>query len=149
MKLYLGSDHRGFELKQALKVHLSSQNIPFEDLGDTTPTPGDDYPDFATVVAEKVVSDLESKGLLLCGSGVGMDIAANKIAGARCGLALNTEQVKAARADDNVNILAVAADYTSLEQAKDYIDIFLNTEFISSDSHSRRLEKISEEEHAE
>ena len=148
MKLYLGSDHRGFELKQVLKEHLTNQNITLEDLGDNNATPGDDYPDFAQAVAEKVTQEPESRGLLLCGSGVGMDIAANKVDGARCGLALNTEQVKSARADDNINILAIAADYTAVDLAKEYVDIFLQTNYVSSESHDRRLDKISEEEHA-
>jgi ribose 5-phosphate isomerase B len=97
MKIYLGADHRGFELKEKLKSFLRDLGFDYQDLGASIYNKEDDYPDFAKLVGEKVVADLGSRGILICGSGIGIAIAANKIKGVRAGTALKSEQ---AAADD-------------------------------------------------
>ncbi len=140
MKVYIGADHRGYTLKEQLKKYLTKI-----DLVDTTPehNPQDDYPDIAKTVAEKVAKDPESRGIIICGSGIGVDIAANKVNGARAGLGISTKQVKDATEEDNINILALASDFTEPEDAKDLVDIFLKTQYIPEDRRERRLEKIA------
>lgn len=142
MKIFIGADHRGFALKEKIKEWLTSTQAEVEDVGALTLDPADDYPIFAERVGSAVVSSQNSLGIVFCGSGVGADIAANKVDGARAGLALNTGQVKAARHDDNINVLAIASDYTNLEDAKELINCFLNTGFASEDKHERRIEEI-------
>lgn len=139
MKVYIGADHRGFTLKEQLKKHLAKFDVT-----DTTPTlnPQDDYPDVARSVAEQIIKDSNSRGIIICGSGIGVDIAANKLKGARAGLAQNTKQIKDATEEDNINILALASDFTEPEDAKDLVDIFLKTTYIPKDRRERRLEKI-------
>lgn len=140
MKIYIGADHRGFTLKEQLKKHLTKAEVI-----DTTPDHNseDDYPDAAVAVAEKVAKNPESRGVIICGSGIGVDIAANKVKGARAGLAISTKQVKDATEEDNINILALASDFTEPEDAKDLVDIFLKTKYIPEDRRQRRLEKIA------
>src|SRR3990167_2156290 len=107
MKIYLGADHRGFQLKEELKQFLET-NYDVEDCGAFEKIESDDYTDFAIKVAEKVSSNEGSRGIVICGSGVGVDITANKFPKIRCGLGINREQIKAARNDDDVNVLALA-----------------------------------------
>ena len=111
MKVVLGSDHRGFTLKQDIKNHLLHTNYQVLDMGDLISTAHDDYPDFAHAAAREVVSQPDWKGIVVCGSGVGVAITANKVRGIRCGLGVTPEQIIAARRDDNINMLAVAADF--------------------------------------
>jgi ribose 5-phosphate isomerase B len=142
MKIFIGADHKGFELKKEIKEWLSSANYQVEDLGAFEYKPGDDYVDFATSVANKVTSEKGSRGIVICGSGAGVDITANKTRGIRCCLGFNIEQVKAARNDDDINVLALASDYCELEKAKKLTDAFLNTDFDPTENHVRRIEKI-------
>ncbi len=142
MRVYLGADHRGFELKEKLKTWLTENGHQVEDCGAHEQVLRDDYVDFATEVSRRTVNEQGSRGILICGSGAGMDISANKINGTRCTIGFNIEQVKAARNDDNINVLALASDFIFFEDAKALIDIFLLTAFDPTDSHARRLEKI-------
>lgn len=137
MNVYIGADHRGFILKEQLIKYL-------KDAVDVTPStsPTDDYPDIATEVAKKVVADENSKGIVICGSGIGVDIAANKVPGIRAGLAISTKQVKDATQEDNINILALASDFTEPQQAKDLVDTFLKASYIPEERRERRLKKI-------
>jgi ribose 5-phosphate isomerase B len=147
IEVYLGTDHRGFNLAEKLYSWLLGENVPVINLGAQNLDPDDDYVDYAQKVAEAVSEDskkgLSSKGIVLCGSGVGVDVVANKIEGIRCGLALNVEQVVSARKDDDINILAIAADYTDENIAKEMIQSFLETEFDNLKRHERRIEKIT------
>ncbi len=143
MQVFIGSDHRGFELKEKLKENLVKRGFSVTDTSETTLNPSDDYPDVAAHVGKQVSVDSESRGIVLCGSGVGVDITANKIDGIRCGLALNIDQIKAARQDDNINVLAIAADYIALENAQELVTTFLETKYENSESHQRRIDKIS------
>ena len=146
MKVYLGSDHRGFKLAEEIHLWLMENNVAEENLGAEKFDENDDYAYYAQKVAEKVVQELkqglQTRGIVICGSGVGMDITANKIKKIRCGLGLSEEQIKAARSEDDINILAIAADYTNFETAKKIIKVFLETPFSGEERHKRRIEKI-------
>lgn len=142
--IYIGSDHRGYNLKERVKVWLKQWNYEFEDLGAFEFDPEDDYPDFAKLVAEKVRENLnQNKGIVICGSGVGVDIVANKFKGIRCGLAINKDQIKMAKADDDINFLALASDFIKEEEVKEIIKIFLETKFSDEERYIRRIRKIS------
>lgn len=140
--IYIGSDHRGFELKKKIKEKLQAHNYQFEDVGANEFNPNDDYTDFAIRTAEKVAENQENYGVLLCGSGVGVCIASNKVKGIRAALIDNLEIVKKSREDDDINILCLPADFIDENLAWEIIEIFLNTEFIANEKHLRRIEKI-------
>jgi len=141
--VYLGADHRGYGLKEKIKIHLKELGYSFEDLGNNVLDPQDDYSDFALSVAKKVAENPdENQGVLICGSGIGMVVAANKIKGVIAGQVFNEEGAKHAREVDNVNIISIAADYTDLDMAKNIVKIWLETEFSGEERHKRRLDKI-------
>lgn len=148
MRVFIGADHRGFKLKEALKQWLYKNGLEFEDWGAETFDPNDDYPIFAEKVAGKVSESLkktkDTRGIVICGSGVGVDIVANKFEGVRSGLGMNVEQVMTARRDDDINILALASDETSENEAKEMVKVFLETEFEPSEKHTRRLKEIED-----
>lgn len=147
MKIYLGADHRGFELKNNLKKWLDENGHTTEDMGAYELSPNDDYVDFAGMVAEAVSKNPDSRGIVICGSGVGVDIVSNKFQGIRSGLGFDAEQVKKAREDDDINVLAIASDFTNEMVAEDLIAEFLQTEFNPTENHTRRIEKIKKLEH--
>ncbi|MCD6225936.1 RpiB/LacA/LacB family sugar-phosphate isomerase [bacterium] len=141
--IYLGADHRGFYLKEKIKTWLREWGLPFEDLGNTRWEEKDDYPDFAAAVAEKVSQhEKEAVGIVICGSGVGVDIVANRFPLIRCGLGFSAQQIKAARRDDDINMLALPADFLSYKRAKKIVAVFLKEEFDGAPHHLRRLKKI-------
>ena len=142
MKIYLGADHRGQLLKDILKSHLTENGQDVIDVNPNT-NPYDDYPLIAKKVALYVAQEKDAKGILLCGSGVGVDIVANKIDGVRSGLFAAPEQIKAARKDDDINVLALPADFITEEDAKNAISIFLNTPFEPKRRYQKRLHEIS------
>ena len=133
MKVYLGADHRGFKLKEELKTWFLENKISVKDLGAFEHNPDDDYPLFAQKVARNVAGDLKKnlgvRGIVICGSGVGVNIVANKFNHIRSGLALNAKQVGQARKDDDINILAIPSDFVNEEEAKKIVKIFLKTPF--------------------
>ena len=140
--IYLGADHRGFELKQRLLKSIQDKGLEITDLGNDHLDPNDDYVLYAQKVAEAVSSDEKNRGILLCGSGVGVDIVANKIDGVRSALVDNVHQVIQARADDNVNIVSLPADTLDEETAMEIIQAFLETEFKAEERFERRLDQI-------
>ena len=144
IKIYLGSDHRGFELKEKTKQWLGELGHEYEDCGPFEYNAGDDYPDFAKAVAENVIINEDDKGILICGSGIGIAIAANKIKGIRAGTASDAKQIIAAVNDEDLNVLALAADYLDEEKAKAIIKSFLQAKFSGEERHVRRLGKIKE-----
>ena len=149
MKIYIGADHRGFELKEELKLWLEAENHQVVDCGNNHYDKDDDFPDFSLCVAQKVVADeqkgkKQTRGIVICGSGVGVNIAANKVRGARASTAINEDEVRHARKHDDLNILALSADYTSVSEAKTMIAIFLEEEFLPEERFVRRLNKIVE-----
>ena len=142
MKVYLGADHRGFNMKEAIKKWLAEQHIETHDEGALTYDQQDDYTDTTKSVAEKVKEDKTARGIVFCGSGVGVDITANKVKGIRCGFAHTPKQIESARSHDDINILAVPADYMDEETIKETVKTFLNTEYIPEERHQRRIDKI-------
>ncbi len=141
--IYIGSDHRGYKLKEILKNYLRELNYAWKDLGANELNPDDDYPDFALAVAKKVAEDLENnRGILICGSGVGVDIVANKIKNIRSALCFDVKQAQMSRNDDNANVLSLPADYISESLAKEIVKIWLETPFSGSEHYVRRIEKI-------
>jgi len=115
--------------------------LEFEDLGNDHLDLEDDYPDFAKKVAEKL-GEIGDKGIVICGSGVGVDICVNRYPQVRCGLGYALGQIKIARADDDVNCLALSADFLDEEVAKEIIDTFLNTDFSKEEKKVRRIAKL-------
>jgi ribose 5-phosphate isomerase B len=141
--IYLGADHRGFKLKEELKNYLLGSGYTVRDLGNDRYDENDDYPDFAGKVAEKVSADpLNSKGILICGSGIGVDIVANKFKEVRSSLVFSPDQAYAARYDDDANVLSLPADYLTGEEAKKIVSVWLQTPFSGEERHRRRLYKI-------
>lgn len=144
MKIFIASDHRGFNLKESLKSKLIESGYLVEDLGNDHLNPNDDYVDFAKKVGESVVDNNGSLGILLCGSGVGMDMAANKIEGIRAALVFDSARAKQARLHENANIISLPADILGEEKAWQIVKAFLTTPFSKVPRHVRRLKKISE-----
>ncbi len=142
--IYSGADHRGYELKEKIKSWFLAWGYEYEDCGATEYNKDDDYPDFSIAVAIRVTADLDSKGILICGSGIGVAIAANKIKGIRAGTATSMEQVRASVSDENLNVLAISANYTDESQAEQIIKTFLETKFSDAERHVRRINKIKE-----
>jgi len=146
MKIYIGTDHRGFALKEKIAKWLFNEGYKFEDVGANNFDQQDDY----TVYAEKVASIVKSlspslspRGILLCGSGIGVDVVANKFDGVRAGIGKSAKQIKAGRSDDDMNVLVIAADYTKEDEAKEMVKAFLETKFDEKTLHKRRLEDIA------
>ncbi len=148
MTVYIGADHRGFRLKEAVKKWLLGQGIDLQDLGSKTYDSQDDYVYYAYRVAKQVKNDLKENkktvGIVICGSGVGVEVVAGKEKGIRCGLGFSVPQVKAARSDDDITVLALAADFMSTLLAKKLIKAFLETPFSKKERHVRRIRKIEE-----
>lgn len=142
--VYIGSDHRGFVLKEKLKLLLTEWGYDYEDIGPFEYNKDDDYPDFAKLVGEKVAGDLGSKGILICGSGVGVAMAANKIKGVRAGTMFDAEQVKASVADEDTNVIALSNDYSSEEKNIEIVKAFLESKFSGEERHVRRVNKIKD-----
>lgn len=141
--VYIGADHGGFLLKEEIKKWLGEENIAVEDLGANSLDPGDDYPDYADAVAKRVASDPEThKGIVLCRSGAGVAIVANKTNNIRAVQVGDEEGARRARTDDNANIIALAGDWTTPEQAKQLISVFLKTPFVAQEKYQRRINKI-------
>lgn len=141
--IYLGADHRGFKLKEKTKQWLAAWGYEYHDVGALELDNNDDFPVYAAKVAESM-TEPDDRGIIICGSGVGVDEVANKFDGIRCGLAINKEQIEAARSDDNINVLALAADYIVEEDAQDIVKVFLETEFSDEGRFNRRLGEIGE-----
>lgn len=145
MLIYIGGDHRGFKLKEAIKAYLKNSGYEVADLGAEKYDANDDYPDIARLVAEQIRLDPEKRrGVLVCGSGVGIDIAANKFAGIRSFLALSPDHAIAAKNDDDTNIICLSADFTEEADAKRMVSVWLQTQFSGEERHKRRLKKIAD-----
>ena len=140
MKIAVGSDHAGFLLKQALSRRLTEQGYEVDDVG-TFSTDSTDYPDYASAVGRKVASGEAERGVLVCMTGVGMEIAANKIRGVRAAVGVNPEEVRLTRAHNNLNVLTFGAKFTDEQTAGQLLDIFLKTPF-EGGRHARRVGKI-------
>lgn len=147
MIIFFGADHRGFELKEHLKQIVRDGGYEVEDVGARAYEEGDDYPDFAIAVAEKLSQNSDpqlARGVLVCGSGVGVDMIANKFKHVRAALGFNSDQIYSARHDDNVNVLCLASDFTPKEDAEKILKVFLSTPFGTDVRFQRRLSRIDD-----
>ena len=140
MKIALGADHKGFELKEKIKKYLMDLGHQVTDFG-THSTESVDYPDFGFKVAESVAKGDSDFGITICWTGNGMNIVANKVKGIRSALCLNEEMAKLARSHNNANVLALSSKFVSEEEAKKIVDVWLSTEF-EGERHVTRLDKI-------
>jgi ribose 5-phosphate isomerase B len=141
MRVTLGSDHAGFELKQILLKHLQDHGHQVVDVGTDSTAPVD-YPDFAEAVAGSVLRGDSERGILICGSGVGASVAANKIPGVRAGLCHDSYSAHQGVEHDDMNVLVLGARIIGTELARDLSLIFLNAHFTGEERHQRRLAKI-------
>lgn len=142
MKIYLATDHAGFNLKEEIKKYLNEKQIEFEDEGAYELDQNDDYPDLIAKASEKVSNDPNSFGIIFGKSGAGEAIVANKFKNIRAVIGFSEENVKLSRQHNNANVLSLGSDFLNLEDAKKFIDIFLNTSFSMDERHKRRLDKI-------
>lgn len=144
MKIYLGTDHAGFDFKEKIKEYLTQKNYDVVDCGVYEFDKNDDYPDFIGKVGENVSADINSRGIVLGKSGAGECIVANKYRGVRAFLAVNDKNVKLAREHNDANVLSVGSEIVNLEEAKILINLFLETPFSQDERHVRRINKIKE-----
>jgi ribose 5-phosphate isomerase B len=146
MKVFLGADHAGFDLKQKVMAHLVKAGYDVEDEGDRQLDPADDYPQFAYTVTTKVLGDENNnvRGILLCGSGQGMCIAANRVRGIRAALCWSEDIARETRNDNDSNVLCIPARVLSEEDALRIVDIWLETPFSGAARHARRIHEIEE-----
>lgn len=147
MKIAIAADHAGYEEKEQLKPLLDELGIQYEDLGTVSPE-SVDYPDYARKVADEVASGHVDQGLLVCGSGTGMAIAANKVPGVRAAVAWNEEIARLAREHNDANVLSLAARFTPFEEISRIVRAWFAAKF-DGGRHSRRVQKIREIEHEE
>lgn len=149
MTIYLGSDHGGFAHKQAILAHLQAAGREVVDCGSHRLEPADDYTDFSLAVAQAVAAQPGSRGILLCRSGEGMEMVANKVAGIRAALVWDRRIAQETRRDNDANVMVLPADFITSEQAVNLSDQFLETEFSGEERHLRRLEKLHQIEHTQ
>jgi ribose 5-phosphate isomerase B len=142
MKIAIGADHAGFALKDQVRDALRQAGHDVIDAG-TDNAESTDYPDYAGTVAHDVVSGAADRGILVCSTGVGMSIAANKVDGIRAALAFNTDEVRLTRAHNDANIITIGARYTGLDAANEMVRVFLETPF-EGGRHARRVGKIAQ-----
>lgn len=142
MKLAIGTDHAGLDFKTKLVQYLENRGVDVEDLGAHDMNPDDDYPDYARAVAESVTSGTCERGILICGSGIGMSIAANRTPGIRAALCLNEFMARMSRTHNDANVLVVAGRITAPEHLYAIVDTWLDTEFSGDNRHVRRIEKM-------
>jgi ribose 5-phosphate isomerase B len=141
MKIALGSDHAGYKLKEIVKAFLKRKKIDFKDFGTDSEAPVD-YPDYARPVAEAVARGEFECGILICGSGVGVTITANKVKGIRAVNAYDTYSAKQSREHGDCNVLCLAGRKLTRAKATKIVDVWLKTEFSGGERHLRRIKKI-------
>ena len=146
MKIYIGADHNGFELKDQLTNFLKRSGHEVIDAGDTKLNPDDDFPTFAGRAVNMLLgdSDRESKGILICGSGQGMCMAANRFKGIRAALCWNMNEARLARNDDDSNVLCLSAKSLKPEEAEAIVTTWLHTPFAAAPRYKRRLVQLDE-----
>lgn len=142
MKIGIGSDHGGFELKEYIKEYLDKEGIEYIDYG-TNSMDSVDYPDYGKKVSEAVVKKQVDRAIVICGTGIGISIACNKVKGIRCALCGDTYSARMSREHNDANILALGGRVIGRDLAMEIVGIWLKTEFAGG-RHGRRIEKISE-----
>lgn len=145
MRVILASDHAGLRLKEKVKKYLARKKIEYEDLG-TNSFKSVDYPDYALKVAEKVAKNKNTRGILVCGTGTGMTIAANKVKGIRAVAAYDAYSAKMSRIDNDTNVLGLRGRFFPFEKMKKIITVWLDTPFSGEKRHKRRIKKIRDYE---
>ncbi len=147
MKIFIGSDHRGVEIKKEIMKNLEEDGFDIYN----TKTPNkevDDYPDFAFEVGENVIKNDDSLGILICGNGIGISIAANKVKGIRCARVFNEDDAFKSKNHNGANVIAIGADIP-LEKAMSIIDVFISTKMANEERHLKRINKIINYENGE
>lgn len=148
MIVALGTDHAGFPLKETIAEAIRGAGHEFLDCGAFELEPGDDYPDFAAAVARAILAGRAERGVIVCGSGVGAAVAANKFAGIRSALCHDTFSAHQGVEDDAMNVLALGARVIGPSLAAELVGVFLRAEFSGAERHQRRLQKIAAFERA-
>jgi ribose 5-phosphate isomerase B len=146
MRVYLGSDHAGYELKEHLAAHLPTIGYEVVDVGPHAYDPDDDYPAYCLATGARVVEDRGSLGVVVGGSGNGEQIAANKVDGVRAALAWNTDTARLAREHNDANVVAIGARQHPRDEATRLVEAFLATAFSGSPRHARRIAQLAEYE---
>lgn len=141
MKIILGADHGGYETKERIEAWLIDNGYTVEDVGANELDPEDDYVDYAEA-AVKAVTSSGDKIILFCRNGFGMCITANRFSGIRCGVGFDREVVRRGRLDDDINTLAIPADYVEMDAIKGMIDAFLKQDFSTNEKYKRRIDKL-------
>lgn len=142
MLIAIASDHGGFELKEKVKEHLRERNVKFVDLG-TNSTESVDYPIYGQACAQAVASGKADRGIVICGTGIGISIAANKVKGIRCGLCTSVEMAELTRKHNNANMLAMGGRILEADTAFAIVDAFIDTDF-EGGRHKRRTDMLDE-----
>ena len=146
MRVYLGADHAGFELKNIIADQLRKNGHEIVDCGAHTYDASDDYPAYCIEAAARVVNDPGSVGIVLGGSGNGEQIAANKVKGARCALAWSVDTARLAREHNNAQLIGLGARQHSEDEALEIVDAFMNTSWTNEERHQRRIDILAEYE---
>ncbi len=141
-KVFIASDHAGFDLKEEIKNYLLQKGFEAQDCGNLEKVQDDDYPDFISKAAKKVGEDESSRGIVFGKSGEGEAIVANKFKNIRAIVGFNSENVRLTREDNNANILCIGSQFVNSNLAKELVDIFLTTPFSEEERHIRRISKI-------
>lgn len=144
MTIYLGADHNGFRLKEKIHAYLLEQGYEVVDKGDERFDKGDDFPMYGARVASEVLAHKDSVGILICGSGQGMCIAANRFKGIRASLVWNEDEAHDSRNDDDSNVLCLPARQINFSEAREIVDTWMNTEFSGAARFRRRNAQLDE-----
>jgi len=144
MIIYIGADHNGFAMKQEMITLLTNAGYTVVDEGDEKLTPGDDFPQFAarTVLAMRASDDRDARGILICGSGQGMCMAANRYKGIRASMAWTIEEARAGRNDDDSNVLCLPSRYMDIHKALQITETWLTTPFAGAARYKRRIQEL-------
>ena len=142
MKVVIASDHGGFEYKKILVDDIKAKGYEISDLGSFNEEPGDDYPDFAKIIAEAILNKNAERGILICGSGVGVSVAANKFKEIRAGVCHDTYSAHQCVEHDDVNVLCIGQRVIGIELAREIVLTFLVAKFSHAERHERRLNKV-------
>ena len=146
MRIAIGSDHAGFELKENVKKLLKEKGCKYQDFGAATLDPHDDYPEYGRKVAESVASGEYDRGIVVCGTGMGISIASNKVPGIRAAVCYTTDMARISRAHNDANVLALGGRLVAKELASDIVAVWLETPFSGEERHVRRIRQIEEME---
>lgn len=145
MKIAIGADHAGFEYKKAIVNHLINSGHEVVDFG-TSSNEATDYPDFAVSVAESVSSEKANFGILICGTGIGMSIAANKVKGVRAAVVTSRFTAESSKTHNHANVVTFGSRVNTIEDVLDFLDIYMKTEVSIEERHKVRVEKIGKYE---